>query len=223
MHPVIRIATFLIVAVFLSTNNVENLITAAILLLLLFFTYPSSASIKQAVKIIFRLRWLFLSVLVIYGWFSTGDLLFPDWHTLSPYKQGIVHGLIRVAALMMLILSLTQLVFQLSRNDLLGSISWYCYPVKWIGIPEQRVIARLILTINAVQELEKKWKKNKQLEVDNHSKLQNLYQRVLQLFDDVIATAEHTETRTISVSVLTSPDWYQWLIPLTLFLIFWLI
>ncbi|MEJ2140748.1 MAG: hypothetical protein P8Y24_00030 [Gammaproteobacteria bacterium] len=90
-------------------------------------------------------------MLVIYGWFSTGDLLFPDWHTLSPYKQGIVHGLIRVAALMMLILSLTQLVFQLSRNDLLGSISWYCYPVKWIGIPEQRVIARLILTINAVQ------------------------------------------------------------------------
>lgn len=223
MHPVIRIATFLIVAVFLSTNKFENLITAAILLLLLFFIYPSSASIKKAGKIIFRLRWLFLSILVIYGWFSSGDLLFPDWQTLSPYKQGIEHGFIRIIALVILILSLTQLVLQLSRNDLLGSISWYCYPLKWIGIPEQRVIARLILTIDAVQELENKWKEYKQLEINSHSKLQQIYQRVLQLFDDVVTTAEHSETRIISVSLLTTPAWYQWFIPLSLGLVFWFI
>lgn len=223
MHPVIRIATFLILAIFLSDNNLENILTAAIILLLLFFIYPYPESIKQASKIIYRLRWLFLSIVFIYGWFSTGELLLPLWPTMSPYKQGIVHGLTRIVALMILIMSLALLVLQLSRKDLLSSISWYCYPLKWIGISQQRVTARIILTIDAVQELQLKWQEISKQETNQQSKLQQIYQRVLQLFDDVVTTAEHTKTRELSVSLLTGPAWYQWLIPLSLTLVFWFI
>lgn len=223
MHPVIRIATFLILAVFLSHNNPENIITAAIILLLLFFISPSTDSIKQASKIIYRLRWLFLSIVFIYGWFSTGELLFPQWPALSPYGQGILHGLTRIIALIILIMSLTLLVLQLSRQDLLSSISWYCYPLNWLGISRQRVVARLILTIDAVQELQLKWQEKNVQESNERSKLQQIYQRVLQLFDDVVTTADQTETTVLSVTLLTKPAWYQWLIPLSLTLVFWFI
>lgn len=222
MHPVIRIASFLLLAVFLSSNNIENLITAAILLLLLLFIYPSLSSIKQASKIIYRLRWLFFSIVVIYGWFTPGELLFPQWSVVSPYQQGIIQGLLRVIALMLLIISLTLLVLLQTRNELLSSIYWYCRPLKILGLSEQRLMARLILTFDAVVLMEKKWQENNRVNIEG-TKLQQTYQRVLQLFDNVMASAEQAETSVLTISLLTTPAWYQWLIPFLLGLIFWFI
>lgn len=222
MHPVIRIASFLLLAVFLSSNNIENLITAAILLLLLLFIYPSLSSIKQASKIIYRLRWLFFSIVVIYGWFTPGELLFPQWSAVSPYQQGIIQGLLRVIALMLLIISLTLLVLLQTRNELLSSIYWYCRPLKILGLSEQRLMARLILTFDAVVLMEKKWQENNRVNIEG-TKLQQTYQRVLQLFDNVMASAEQAETSVLTISLLTTPAWYQWLIPFLLGLIFWFI
>ena len=222
MHPVIRIASFLVIAISLAQINQQKLTTAALLMLLFFFIQPSLHAVSQTAKLVFRLRWLFISIMIVYAWFTPGILLVPEWGGLSPYREGIVIGLMRIAALIIIIASVCILVLQQTREEIMGAIFWYCRPLKLFGVSQQRLAARLVLTMESVTSLESRWKKTADISYDNN-KLQNQYQRVLQLFKEVVSSAETDKLRTISFPLLAPPLWYQWLIPISLMFIFWIV
>lgn len=223
MHPIIRIASFLVIAISLAQINQQKLITAAIILLLLFFIQPSFHVIRQTVKLIFRLRWLFISIFIIYAWFTPGLLLIPEWGGFSPYKEGTVMGLIRIAALIIILSALSLLVLNQSRNEMISAIYWYCRPLRLLGVSQERLAARLILTMESVTKLQSRWKKTATITEAENNGIQNQYQRVLQLFEKVVNSAETDELKTISFSLLAAPAWYQWFMPLSLLFIFWVI
>lgn len=220
MHPVIRIASFLVIAISLAQVNQQKLTTAAIILLLLFFIQPSFFLLQKIIKLVYRLRWLFVSIFIIYAWFTPGQLLVPEWAGLSPYQEGIVTGLMRIAALIMILIAVSILVLNLNRDELISAIHWYCLPLNILGLSRKRLAARLVLTIESVSTMESRWMKTASTDDASNNGIQNHYQRVLQLFNDVIRSAEEDKLKTISFPLMAAPAWYQWFIPVILLLIF---
>ncbi|MGD8483428.1 MAG: CbiQ family ECF transporter T component [Thioalkalispiraceae bacterium] len=221
MHPVIRIASFLVIAVSLAQLNHQKLITAAIILLLLFFIQLSFHHFVKTMKLVYRLRWLFVSILIIYAWFTPGTLLIPQWGDFSPYKEGMITGLMRISALIMILLSVSLLVLNQTRNELISSIYWYCRPLSLLGVSRERLAVRLLLTMESVNRLEAKWLKTADNIDQRNATLQNRYQRIIELFGDVVETGETDKLKTLSFSLQAAPRWYQWFIPFLLALLFY--
>lgn len=223
MHPVIRIASFLVIAISLAKINQQQVTTAALLMLLFFFIQPSLNTVRQTTRLVLRLRWLFISIFIVYAWFTPGMLLIPEWGGLSPYKEGSVMGLMRITALIIIISAVCILVLNQPREQIMGAIHWYCRPLRLLGVSQERLAARLVLTMESVSKLESRWTKTANIAEDKNYSLQNQYQRVLQLFKEVVNSAETDELRSISFTLLAPPKWYQWLIPFSLLFIFWIV
>ena len=69
IHPAIRILMLMVFAMLICRTDVLHLLLAG-LVLLAFYTRMESAPIRMAMGMVMRMRWFFLSLLLIYGWLS---------------------------------------------------------------------------------------------------------------------------------------------------------
>jgi len=223
MHPVIRILSFLVFTLFISRAATSELAVAAVMLsgcmLAVDFT-----SFVNAWRMLRRLRWLFVSILVIYFWFTPGEALVIAGFDAAwlPSLAGIQLGAQRVATLVLVVMAVNLLVAVTPRQDLLSALVWLCRPLKYLGVPAERLALRLVLTLETVPQvqtlLEQRLGK-----LRSGKGITGIGDSLASLFTDITQRVAALPARQVDIALPVTPAPWQWLIPLAIAGVFLLI
>lgn len=222
MHPLIRIVSFLVFAAFVATGHAAQLAFAA-LLVAAGYGVTARAQLKAAWPLLRRMRWLFLSLLVVYLWFTPGQPLLPAIAS-QPTLEGVLEGLQRISALALLALAASLLLQSMTREVLIAALYSLLSPLRWLRVQPERIAVRLTLTLEAVTEVQQLLAEQ-QLREHPANARRNPVARISAvsagLFQAVIARAEGTPCTTLSITTGDRPPTVQWLIPVGLCGLLW--
>lgn len=220
-HPLIRLVSFLIFAAFVAVGNPWQLLFAAVLVCLIYAASPG-VQLKTAWPLLRRMRWLFLSLLILYLWFTPGQPLLPAFSS-TPTLEGIEEGLQRIAALVLLALAASLLLQTTPREPLLAALYRLLTPLGWMGIKTERLAVRIALTLETVTQAQHLL--SERMSQEHASGSRNPITRIgavsAGLFQEVIARAERAPCTTLSITEGERPPPVQWLLPLALCGAFW--
>ena len=73
MHPVVRIVSLCVLVAFLSTGRFSELVVGGIIVTVA--SILSAVQIHPVVTMLRRLRWFFISILIMFSWYTPGDPL----------------------------------------------------------------------------------------------------------------------------------------------------
>lgn len=231
MHPVIRVICFLILSGFVVFGGVYELalgmlVVASVVLIKRF------QSLELSLRIIKRMKLFFISILVLYLWFTPGvpviDISVPG----VPTIEGIKTGLLRVLSLVLIIFAVNYFVTAIARTKLVEAIVWLLYPFKWLGIDNKTIALRIALVLeliprvqNIVLDVKQDYQEqtltspaDKQLPFTKKliAKLSMLSRLVELLFARVVDEAINMPQEKIELAASSNPPIVQWGIPIVL-------
>jgi energy-coupling factor transport system permease protein len=127
--------------------------TGLFLLLIFFCLIFLGIKNKSFVHAVRRMRWLLLSLIIIYAFGTPGELipLFPI--NFSPTYEGLLLGWLQIEKLLIALAALSILLISSSREQMLLGLYMLLMPFKFIGLNIERFAARLMLTLDYVEEL----------------------------------------------------------------------
>lgn len=223
MHAAIKIMSFLVFGAAISTGKGQVLLAGLLLVVPLYF-FTEQTHLHSALVMLKRLKWLFVSILIVYLFFTPGQLLVPDllW---GPTVEGLLQGLLRIAALVLLVIAVNLLIAGTEQEEFLSAVLWCLRPLSIFGLSHERIAIRITLTLDTVSQVRKKFQEDSStINVETEaSKLNAISGKASRLFKSAISSAESESLREITVPEETSPPVQQWLIPLGLVVLFTLI
>ena len=154
LHPVARLLLLAVAAGCLAGGKplVVGLTSVALLALLLATRFRDWRGLGRGLA---RLRWFYLSIAVLYLWFTPGAALAPALGAWSPSLEGLAQGSGRVAVLVLL-LAAVRLLFHISRRDeLVAAIAWWSRPLIRLGLDPNRLGLRLVLALELLPRLQR--------------------------------------------------------------------
>jgi len=224
MHAVIKIISFIVFGAAVSTGNGQVILAGMLLVAPLFF-FTEQHNAQGAMTMLKRLRWLFVSIFVVYLFFTPGQLLFPDvlW---GPTLEGVMQGVHRILALMLLIAAVNLLLTTTEQEDFLSAVLWCLRPLSLFGISHERLAIRITLTLDTVSQVREDLT-GKASSVNlaatgsasdskPGSKLFVIAGTADRLFTSTISSAEKATLREIALPEETTPPWWQWFVPVIL-------
>ena len=107
---------------------------------------------KSFLRMLRRLRWLLLSLLLIFAFNTPGEYLQPWPFDLAPTYEGVQAGLLQSARLCMMLAGLSLLLVTTSREQLMAGFFLLLYPLRYIKLNPERFAARLWLTLHYVEQ-----------------------------------------------------------------------
>lgn len=155
VDPLIRVICFLVFAASLALGGPTQLVSGGALLGVLYLG-PLRRHAAPGGRMVFRIRWLLLALLVIYGWFTPGQPLVAShgWAaTVMPTQEGLAAGATRALALVLIVLAVNALLRSTPRDDLLSAIYRLCSPLRVVGLSPERLAVRMVLTMDAVDQV----------------------------------------------------------------------
>ncbi|WP_455203617.1 hypothetical protein [Kaarinaea lacus] len=231
MHPSIRIVTFLSFGIFVAFGGFLELLFG-FLLVLCFYIVAHAHLLKANWHMLKRMRWLFLSMVIIYLWFTPGEALLSQWPQISPTLEGIKLALLRVGSLVLIVLAVNVLIKAVPHEKTMAGLLWLLTPMRWLGLSQERLALRLTLTftlIEEVQYVQQLVKKSSSSSVSmGLTQTDGFVARVSRrinaigdyaatLFNAVLNQAQTTPVQTIALqSDCQAPPLLQWLVPAVL-------
>ncbi len=235
MHAVIKIVCFLVFGAAMVVGAKPVLLAGFILVALLYLfelVRGMSTQLHNALKMLKRLRWLFLSILVVYLFFTPGILLLPDvlW---GPTQEGLTQGLLRIAVLVLIVATVNILIGSTEQAEFLSAVSWCLQPLSWLGLSHERLAVRISLTLAAVGVLRTACQHETRSETPDvvvtklaeplssespspEPKLMAIAKTAHHLFAKVIDDAEQASLQSITLPEQSRPPLVQWVIPVLL-------
>lgn len=200
MHPVIRIACFILLITGLANNS---LLIWTVLFPLLTVLSRLEQAATPTVALLNRLRWLFLSIFILHLWFSGAEFSWlPSW-------QGWLHAIERVGALIFIVLAAHVLLRTTSRIEIIAALQWWLNPLNRLGLATERLAIRLALVLETVEEVQTLYTAQREEKQPRYS-LQAIGQRVADLLNQVAQRAEHAPLHTLEIPEVITPAWWQW-------------
>ena len=117
----------------------------------LFIQYPEPG--KQVVLFARRLRWFFLSIIILYFWFYPGTDLFPFMGRFSPAIEGVNEAGLRITSLLIVISYSVFLLKLTPRGEIISAIQFILSPLTYLGIDSNRFALRLGLVLSIVPDM----------------------------------------------------------------------
>ena len=160
-----------------------------------------------------RMKILFISMFIVYLWFTPGQLIYPVLNDWSPTYEGFYLALLKMLALAVLILAVTSLLRLTPRDQLVCGIYYVSYPITWFGLRRDRLIARTILTLElASQPAVRKEQSKQKLAFSQY--MNALVNQFAENFKDAIEP--QLLLQDLEVEILPPPSIRQWLMLLSL-------
>lgn len=101
----------------------------------------------QFLGLLRRVRWIALSLLLIYAYATPGAALWNALGSLSPTREGLLDGTLQLGRLLCALAGLAVLLTSLSLERLIGGLYSLAYPLRFIGLSRERFAVRLALTL----------------------------------------------------------------------------
>ncbi len=149
MHPLVKILCFLMLLLLISTAS-SILLFCALVLAIIVIYYLRVDAFSHMVR---RMRWLFLSIFIIYAFGTPGELLPQFPVSFAPTFEGINLGWQQIEKLLLALAALALLVTRTSKEHFMLGLYMLLRPLKLAGLNVERFAARLMLTLNYVEEL----------------------------------------------------------------------
>ncbi len=219
IHPVIRIFSFLVFAALISLVDLTGLVLAALAVVAL-YVLIDAGHFASAWAMMRRMRWFFLSIMVLFFWFTPGQPLGSSWLTIDygwlPTQQGVENGVLRVGALALIILAVNLLLRTSSREELFSAIHWMARPLSRVGVSHERLAVRMVLVMDSLAEVQDMVRHVMGSIRGKARTLRHIGHFSSEVFSRVTDRAEAAPCRTIELSRCSAPPAYQWLYPLLL-------
>jgi hypothetical protein len=216
MHPVIRLIGFMVLGAGLMVGGVKEVAVLALLVAALYL--GSRTSPAGAWPLLRRARWLFLSLLILYFWFSPGRAVLPYYG--MPTVEGIEDGVFRIAALILLTLAVHLLLQTTGREQLVAALCWLAKPLNIFSGAGDRFAVRAMLTLETVTHARHIFSQEC-LKEERSSRWRRITDTAGTLFQTAVARAESMTAQVIALPESYHPPLYQWLYPLALAFVIW--
>ncbi|WP_435100052.1 hypothetical protein [Arhodomonas sp. AD133] len=154
---------------------------------------------------IYRVRWLLLSIIVFYGWFTPGA---SGW---MPSIDGLWAGAQRAAILMLMVVGARALLAPLARDRVAAGLIWLLAPLRRVKVPVDRFALRLVLVFDYLVALQQA---HRDRPVTGGSRVRRVAASVSATIEATLERAENTPLPTLILTVPPTPPWRQWLLPL---------
>lgn len=157
-HPVTQITIWICLAIVVQTLPSAFLpLLAATLGGIAFKAHP-----LRLIALLRRTRWVLISLLVIYAFFTPGVALWSLPYLPNPTQEGLLDGLIQLSRLVCMLAGLSILLTLLSLEQLVSGLYALCYPMRYVGVSRERIAVRMALTLRyaekAMQDTAKDWR-----------------------------------------------------------------
>ena len=149
MHPFVKIACFfflLLLLQYLSPSTIAVLCGLVCLLA----TVLNLPHFSQLIK---RMRWLFVSLLLVYGYATPGEYLAFLPLNVAPSYEGLHLGLMQIAKLLIAVASLSALFASASKSQLMAGLWTLLSPLRLVGLNVERFTVRMLLTLHYVEQM----------------------------------------------------------------------
>jgi energy-coupling factor transport system permease protein len=152
LHPTIAILAIVVLTLALAPGSwaVLGLCALGLALLQLRLSPGQVPSLYQGLR---RLRWLLISLIVVYAGFTPGPALLPSLGPASPSLPGLVEGLLRAANLVVILAAVQLMLAVNPRERLVEAVYWLLRPLRRLGVPAERFALRLVLTLEYATRL----------------------------------------------------------------------
>ncbi len=219
IHPVIRIFSFLVFAALISLVDLTGLLVAAAFLAA-FYILIDRGHFRTAWTMMRRMRWFFLSIMILFFWFTPGQPLWlagfsldPAW---LPTWQGVETGVMRAGSLALIILAVNLLLRTSTREELFAAIHWMARPLSRVGVSHERLAVRMILVMDSLAEVQDMVRHVLTSIRGKARSLQLVGHFSSEAFSRVAERAEKAPCHAIELVVCGAPPVYQWLYPVSL-------
>lgn len=149
MHPFVKILYFILVLVLISMVNKQWLFLFVFSMCLIVFIFR----IKSFLGTLRRMRWLFLSIWVLYAFGTPGELIPQFPVNFAPSYEGMELGVQQIEKLMVALAALSILLTNSSKEQLMLGLYMLLKPLEYLGLNIERFAARLLLTLNYVEDM----------------------------------------------------------------------
>lgn len=188
MHPTIKILALIFLG--LALNKLALGVLIAMLCLMVFVAVH--LQVRPWLHMIWRMRWLFLSMLLVYGLTTPGEYIkwMPiDW---GVTYEGVGAGILQILRLTTMLGGIAFLMATTMRNDLIAGFYLLLTPLRVFKLQPERFAARLCLTLQYLEDAELQHQKNKG---------KNFWTQLLdmRLSEDVFTLGNCHETRLIEL------------------------
>lgn len=202
MHPAIRILVLLAFAAMIPWLPVTVLVGIAVLLLVFGVCRPGTGRLMW--RGVCRIRWLLLSLAILYLWFSPGEPLFPSLAHLSPSLAGAELALQQLAVLLVMVGAASGLLSRIPPHELGEALRLLlAWPVPTVA--GTRFADRVGLLLAALPQVEQ------QVRASLHGE-GSLADRAAGLFRNIETDAVLLPVMLPREPLAAVPRW-QWLLP----------
>ena len=157
MHPAIKILGLICLGIALNKLAMSALIAIFCVMVAVAVYWQVGAWLHM----LWRMRWLFLSMLLVYGLTTPGEYVkwMPtDW---GVTYEGLRAGSLQIARLVTMLGGIALLMARTPRRDLIAGFYLLLTPLKALKLKPERFAARLCLTLQYLEDVEFAHQKNK--------------------------------------------------------------
>lgn len=146
LHPSVRLVAWLLLLVAVQSLRGTALAAACLATPLL-----GARVIRRGARLVWRTRWLLISLLLIFSWGVAGD---PLWDGMAaPSREGVMEGLNHMGRLLLVLVAVAAFLEAMPLADLLAATHALLRPLRRLGIDFDRGVVRLMLVLRYVETL----------------------------------------------------------------------
>ena len=149
MHPFVKIACFFFLLLLLQYLSPSSIAVLCGLVCLL----AAVLNLPHFSQLIKRMRWLFLSLLLVYAYATPGEYLAFLPLNVAPSYEGLHLGLVQIAKLLIAVASLSALFASASKSQLMAGLWTLLSPLRLVGLNVERFTVRMLLTLHYVEQM----------------------------------------------------------------------
>ena len=149
MHPFVKIACFFFLLLLLQYLSASSIAVLCGLICLL----AAVLNLPHFSQLIKRMRWLFLSLLLVYAYATPGEYLAFLPLNVAPSFEGLHLGLMQIGKLLIAVASLSALFASASKSQLMAGLWTLLSPLRLVGLNVERFTVRMLLTLHYVEQM----------------------------------------------------------------------
>ena len=122
-----------------------------VLLMLVLFILLTHLNNKQFFKLMRRLKWFYLVMLLIFVFNTPGEHIAQWPFSIKPTYEGVRMGVEQVLRIAVMLAALSIILVQNTKQQLISGLYFLMKPLSYLGLDIQRFAARLWLTLYYVE------------------------------------------------------------------------
>lgn len=184
VHPTTRLILWLLLMLLIQLLD-EWILAAAFLLVPLL----GGAALQRAGRLIWRTRWLLVSLFVIFPWGVAGE---PLWQGIAaPSREGLLAAATQLGRLLLMLITVAAFLERMPLPKLLIATHRMLQPLRRFGLDPDRGVVRLLLVLRYVETLPRPrdWRTLLDVPASSESEVLELEEHPLRWLDHLLLLA----------------------------------